>query len=148
MGDWRDSVRSRQSEKTGAVGVLQEGRWRTLLLRIIAMGLRRFDFALDSGRLMGDRYEEQTSDDSLRFIRLTSLCHFFSYALRDVKTPKSSSFSIRKLGRSSHSGRCQSARATARVERVSKKEGHPYQAEHREKHLAGDGETLSGGPER
>jgi hypothetical protein len=55
MGDWRDSVCSRQSEKTGAVRVCRKGRWRTLLLRIIAIGLRRFNFALDPGRLMGDR---------------------------------------------------------------------------------------------
>ena len=31
------------------------GRWRALLLRNIATGLRRFDFVLDSGRLMGER---------------------------------------------------------------------------------------------
>ena len=32
------------------------------MLRIIAIGLRRFDFALDAGRLMGDRFvEDRTS---------------------------------------------------------------------------------------
>jgi hypothetical protein len=53
MGDWRDSVRSRLSEKTGAVRVCRKVAY--LLLRIIAIGLRWFDCVLDSGRLMGDR---------------------------------------------------------------------------------------------
>ena len=35
---------------------LQEGRWRALLNTFNAIGLRRFCFALDNGRLMGVRF--------------------------------------------------------------------------------------------
>ena len=57
MGVWCDSLRNQQSEKTGAVRVCRnEGGVRccTMLTQLV---LRRFGCVLDSGLLMGVRYE-------------------------------------------------------------------------------------------
>src|SRR5208282_4810420 len=58
MGVWCDSVRNRQSEKTGAVRVCKnEGGWRCYTV-FNAIRLRGFIIALDIGRLMGVRFAE------------------------------------------------------------------------------------------
>ena len=56
MGVWCDSVRNRRSEKTDAVRVCRkEGGGKSSQQGVNAIYLRRFDFVLDSGRLMGVR---------------------------------------------------------------------------------------------
>src|SRR5208282_3897166 len=59
MGVWCDSVRNRQSEKTGAVRVCKnEGGWRCYTV-FNAIRLRGFIIALDIGRLMGVRFSQR-----------------------------------------------------------------------------------------
>ena len=74
MGDWRDSVRSRQSEKPGAVRVCRkEGGMRgcTALTQLVCDGFILF---LDTGRLMGDRYPMTPVDCEVDRRIYISLC--------------------------------------------------------------------------
>src|SRR4030095_9867678 len=52
-GVWCDSVRNQQSEKTGAVRVCRNDGGMRCCIVSDAISLRRFDFVLDFGRLMG-----------------------------------------------------------------------------------------------
>jgi hypothetical protein len=59
MGDWRDSVRSQQSEKTGAVRVCRKaGGWELDMDAI--PGREELVLPLDTGPLMGDWLLYQT----------------------------------------------------------------------------------------